>query len=94
VFKHPKALIDKKARAMNRSLNFIFSNLLQRLMYVACATAVVLISEDSEKAKAHRPFKLFMSLILTFHQYLTQFKGSASCPSYEIMSLAAFERLG
>ena len=62
-------------------------------MYVACATAVVLDSEDSEKAKRTARSQLFMSVLLTFHQYLTQFKGSASCPSYEIVSLAAFEQL-
>ena len=62
-------------------------------MYVACATVVVLETEDSEKAKRTDRSQLFMSLLLTFHQYLTQFKGTVSCPSYEIVSLAAFERL-
>ena len=42
-------------------------------MYVACATAVVLNSEDSEKAKRTDRSQLFMSLLLTFHHYLTQF---------------------
>ena len=63
-------------------------------MYVACATEVVLNSEDSEKAKRTDHSQLFMSVLLTFHQYLTQFKESVSCPDYEIVSLAALERLG
>ena len=35
-------------------------------MHVACATVVVLKTEDSEKAKRTNRSQLFMSLLLTF----------------------------
>jgi len=45
-------------------------------MYVACATAVVLKTEDSEKAKAHRPFKLFYEPLTHFPMtFLLNFMG-------------------
>ena len=63
-------------------------------MYVACATAVVLDSEDSEKAKAHRPFSTFYESLTHFPMTsLLIFKGCVSCLSDEKPSLAAFERL-
>jgi len=63
-------------------------------MYVACATAVVLDSEDSEKAKAHRPFSAFYEHLTHFPMaFLLNFKGCVSWPSYGIAILAAFERL-
>ena len=63
-------------------------------MYVACATAVVLNSEDSEKAKAHRPFSTFYESLTHFPMgFLLIFKGCVSYTNYEIERLAAFERI-
>ena len=63
-------------------------------MYVACATAFVLNTEDSEKAKAHRPFSTFYERLTHFPMtFLLNFKGCVSCLSYERQSFAAFERL-
>jgi len=48
-------------------------------MYVACATAVVLETEDSEKAKTHRPFSTFYESLTHFPMTsLLNFKGCVS----------------
>ena len=63
-------------------------------MYVACATAVVLKTEGSEKAKAHRPFSTFYESLTHFPMTsLLHFNGCVSCPSDERQTLKAFERL-